>query len=346
MKYGNLTIRKWLLVVFLVLLWAQGAAWAEEAGVPAPSPLSRETDTNRPASSAPITRATDTTGCNPYRANCISSYEPNTVGVTYDRHHEPFLDYKLSLMYPFFHSVDLSFIHRSLVAGSTITFMVVNVRFAQFTQEHSSPVEGMRYNPKLVFRTMLEKTPKEKYLYYWDIAAGHESNGQTVDSRASYDAHLAQVDGKTEFADDAISRGWDYYELKLGRENKPIDRSSMKYTLIGQFKYFLNRGILEKHKEEYQSWENNPAGKPRSEVNGLRLLAKLVAHDTWGFAGIYETGYHKIGRYNSLRGEFTWRVGPFPVMVWAARGYDANDELAAYYRDLTSYGIALNLGSF
>ncbi len=337
-------IRKWFFASCLILLSLNTIASAEDTREPSsPDLKSVQTNTNETNAKS----GTDNVTCNIYKTNCISSYEPNTVGLTADRHKKPFLDYKLSLMYPFFHSFKIPYIVDS---DSTITLFAVSVRFAQFISEESSPVVGMRYNPKLIFRTMLEHTPKENankkgsYLHYWDISYGHESNGQKISSRAQYDLYSQQV-GDKEIANDAISRGWDYFELTYGLENKQITASSKTFSVIVHLKYFLPWGIFEGHKEEYQSWENNPAGKPRSEVNGVGALGKYMS-DTWKIAGIVETGYQQFGRYVSARGELTLKLVKIPIMLWASYGYNLNGDLAVYYRAFASGGVALDLGSF
>lgn len=334
---------QWFLVACSLLLSLNGFALAADSAEQMNSnPTSTQSDA---VQNSPENAAKTTASCNFYTDDCISSYEPNTVGVTKDRHNEPFLDYKLSVMYPFFHSFHVPFIGTS---DSTITLLAVNVRFAQFINEPSAPVIGMRYNPKLVFRTMVNGTPKGEYLHYWEISGGHESNGQTISSPEQYDIYLAQVNGKRELADDAISRGWDNLELKWGLENRQFSPDSLDtYTIIGQFKYFVRWGVLEGHKEEYQSWENDPDGKPRDKVNGVKILTKYVYNKTLKFTAIFETGYHPVGTYISRRFEFAGKFFKnIPIMVWISDGYNANGDLAAYYRRFESYGIALDLGSF
>ena len=80
------------------------------------------------------------------------------------------------------------------------------------------------FNPKLFYRYWTDKE-HENHL---DFAFAHQSNGQSIDSLAEYQAALATANSENEVKDQ-LSRGWDYWEVvwkqTLYEQPKP-DRSA------------------------------------------------------------------------------------------------------------------------
>jgi hypothetical protein len=58
----------------------------------------------------------------------------------------------------------------------------------------------------------------------------------------------------------------------------------------------------------------------------------------------YSTGYSQPFVRNTVRAELTAKVAQLPLMVWFGHGH--NSDLARYQRPVTSWGVALEIGSF
>ena len=288
----------------------------------------------------------------------IESYEPNTLGYTWDSDDVGFLDFKLSVKYPVMPERICSRLENSRM------YFAATTRFAQYLgTRDSSPVIGKRFNPKLIWRTITdweegrpatefvcEKNRHRSAREYLDFSFGHESNGQSIDSpgalREAQEVNFRR-DGHPEFALDQISRGWDYVELtyKSHFENHP------KWTAYLTLKYFLPDGPLQGAAEEYRDWENDPQGKPRRSVNGVAALVKYKGNwecCNWladpKFAFGVETGYRDIFRYTTVRAEAGLKLWELPFTLWAQSGYGS--DLAQYYKKVTSFGLAIEIASF
>lgn len=266
----------------------------------------------------------------------ICSYEPNTFGFTKDSNAKKgFLDVNLSLRYEMFPDTVDKYLGRN-----TYLFLALSTRFGQYLGSDSAPVIGKRFNPKLFAR--LDRD--------WgriDFGYAHESNGQAINSAAEFQAALA-TPKQAEFARDRISRGWDLLEVEV--KHGPKCETEGGLCVYGDVKYFLHNGLFQGRAEEYNDWENDPEGKPRNQVNGLATLIKYVTKGkVWKFDELksafkYETGYSHIFKYNTFRFEAGTRILKLPIDVWYQNGY--NNNLAYYYKKLSSWGIELEIGSF
>ncbi len=219
-------------------------------------------------------------------------------------------------------------------------------RFGQYIgTRDSSPVVSKRFNPKLFYRYWTDE-PHEAYI---DLAfLAHESNGQSIDSPAEYQTALATSHDPT-VVNDQLSRGWDYLELVWKSVPVELKDERMLNTFL-RLKYFFYRGPLQGRAEEFEPWENNPQGKPRSHVNGIAGMVKYIGKGEAGvftdfkLAAGYETGYRQPFRFNTFRFELSTKVLQLPMTVWWQRGY--NSDLAQYYKKVTSYGVQAEIGSF
>ena len=225
-------------------------------------------------------------------------------------------------------------------------------RFAQYIgSRDSSPVIGKRFNPKLIFRYWIGGVDTDKY---FDIAYSHESNGQRINTAVMYQNLQNDFIAKGEkayFANDYISRGWDYWDLMW---NHKQELSGGHLTTSLNYKYFLDNGYLQGEPEEYQAWEGGNEGKLRKQVDGITLIAKYSKgfdkRSQCGFLDgcklelFYTTGTKDTFKYNSTRIEFTTKIFDMPVMLWAAKGY--NSDLVDYYKNTNSYGISFELRTF
>lgn len=309
-------------------------------------------------------------------------YEPSTLGITRDSDDVSFLDVTLSLQLPLGE-------WEGPIAGSTNEIgMVFTGRFGFYmgSARDSRPVIGKRMNPKLLWRLGLSddaarlrrcEEPGEGIFRgrrmdscvqyqpdsYLELAYAHESNGQALDTEAEYLAarNAAQLkDGNADYANDRLSRGWDY----LGVTYKPptcraCESERHRVNGFAMLRYFLPRGLLQGRKEEWHEWESAAAeGKSRSKVNGLAVMGKYVRHtcvvDGYACEGRYvrdvkfvlgyETGYRQPFRRGTLRAEAGVHLKPLPLTLWWQRGYAA--DLAQYYKKTTSFGLSVDIGSF
>lgn len=275
----------------------------------------------------------------------LESYEPNLLGYRYDDNDSGYMDFKISLKYPMFHSSEPQDANWGWFPHIYLAF---TGRFSQYIGERdSSPVISKRFNPELFGRYWLDHTHGD----YLDIAYGHESNGQSIDTSAAYIARRNSFTTEGEdpdFANDYISRGWDYVGATWKFQRKVPFTDNSKFTGYLQLRYFLDDGFLQGKKEEYNSWENNPEGKPRDRVDGIRLKLKydtnFINNKVFKSNKLFfslTTGYEDVFNYNTVRAE--WAVGLWnvPVMIWASKGY--NSDLVDYYKKVDSFGIAIEL---
>ena len=281
----------------------------------------------------------------------LSSYEPNLIGYSYDNDdQEPFLDFKLSLKYPIMHRYFDSPADGKCsqwLAEKGITriqpYIAFSGRFGQYIEvRDSSPVISKRFNPKVFLRI------GEDADSHLDLEYGHESNGQRITTQASYDSLADDLEeeekGKRSHANDFISRGWDYYGLTL--KYKP----AKDFDFYFSYAHYIG-GLLQGEIEEYYSWEEQRDIEKRNEVDGLRFIAKWKReteyHDyfpVYKLAFLYTTGTDQPFKYSTYRVECTMNILDMPFMIWGQTGY--NSDLAQYYKQVSSYGIGLELSTF
>lgn len=288
----------------------------------------------------------------------LQSYEPNTIGITRDDNDVTYMDFKLSLMYPMFHKGTPDDVWSS--HWVPMPYFAFTGRFAQYiSTRDSSPVVSKRFNPKIFGRYWLDKDKS-----YFDLGYAHESNGQRINSEALYldlrDQYVTNNED-ADFANDSISRGWDYIDvtwkqiLNFDQESKPKNIKSRHTETYLNIKYFLDNGALQGKPEEYNSWELGPAGLPREYYDGLSLMIKHSADyeqpdgDRGFYSGYklalqYTTGYKDSFENNTLRAEATFKCYDIPIMFWYSKGY--NSDLVDYYKNIESFGIAMELRSF
>ena len=290
-------------------------------------------------------------------ASLLQPYEPITAGYTKDSVDVPYLDVTLSLK--------LRLLPEDFLKENQL-FLAFTGRFGFYWgTRFSSPVIGKSFNPKLFWRYLPGKNDVDKqrpstvgtpgsaeYTQYFDFAYAHQSNGQTISTAAQYEQAQASLE-RPRFANDYISRGWDYLELIWKRSYGPAD--SYPFATYVDLRYFLNSGLLQGAPEEYHSFENDAQGKPRRAVDGVSGL--LEYQWSWSFpAGKspllegpslwlkYQTGYDTPFHYSTERLEVGIRVAHLPLALWTQYGYMS--DLANYYRKVTSFGVELRVGQF
>ena len=291
----------------------------------------------------------DEAGCNVHDSNTparLCSYEPTTVGYTSDSDDVGFMDFKLSVRYQLFPaSITRGFNYFADGLGSKFAlYMAFTGRFGQYLgTRDSSPVIAKRFNPKAFLRHWTDA----EHNSYVDFAYGHESNGQSIYTAGQYAQAQAAAE-RVEFANDQLSRGWDYLELVWKKASYDSLNELSSYATL---KYFLPYGFLQGAPEEYNGLENSPEGKPRRFVNGVAGLLKYHrATEKWGIlqdftvAIGYETGYRDMFRHNTYRLELGTKVNQLPINVWFQTGFGS--DLAQYYKKVSSKGIEIQIGSF
>ncbi len=304
----------------------------------------------------------DAKGCETHSAEdpVLCSHEPTTVGFTKDSDDSGFMDFKLSVQYQLFPKwfTDLLQLANDDLAYNSALYLAFTGRFGQYIgTRDSSPVVGKRFNPKVFYRVWTDLDHEG----YFDLTLlAHESNGQSISSADEYQA-ARSAQKKPEFADDQLSRGWDYLELAwkgvlkkvTNDRTQKIERTLYSYVSL---KKFLPHGPMQGRAEEYNTWENNPERKPRNRVNGIAGMLKFHEKGEWLtlFKNVifqdvkvvlgYETGTRHPFRYSTGRFEFGTKFLQLPLTLWTQRGY--NSDLAQYFKRVNSYGIQLDIGSF
>jgi hypothetical protein len=279
----------------------------------------------------------------------LSSDEPNRLGCTRDSYEKGcFIDFVISLRYPLF--------YEALQQGhkfDMLPFFSFTGRLGQYsgTVRHSSPVVTKQFNPKLFFRFYTSNTEgqvlgaaDDKQDYY-DVGYAHESNGQYVDTLALFNSTAASVGG-TDFAQDYISRGWDYLGYKRHLHFQVLGTNSMDVEL----RYFLPYGLLQKGSEEYFPWEAPREITRISQVDGIRIKVNRDLNWNW-FKGanlFFTTGYRDFARWNTFRAELGFtplsNLSGLPIVLWGQAGY--NSSVTQYYRNAWSIGIAAEFETY
>ena len=281
----------------------------------------------------------------------LQSHEPNLLGYAHDDNDVDYMDFKVSLKYPMFHDG----VYTPPIWGwLPHAYLAFTGRFSQYiSTRDSSPVISKRFNPELFGRYWLSADGDTNGDYF-DIAYGHESNGQSIDTSAAYldkRNSLIAAGEDANFANDYISRGWDYVGATWKFTRRAPFSTRSRITGYLGLRYFLNDGALQGKQEEYNIWENNPEGKRRKSVDGVRLKLKYdtnfinnkIFKSNKLFFSI-TTGFDDMFKYNTYRAEWAVGIKNVPIMIWASRGY--NSDLVDYYKKVTSFGIAMELVSY
>lgn len=296
---------------------------------------------------AQVAKAVQQDGANPVAL--LSSDQPNRLGCTRDSYDRGcFLDFVLSLRYPLFYNA-LQQGHKF----DMLPFFSFTSRMGQYsgTIRHSSPVVTKQFNPSLYFRFYTANSANHELGMadskqdYYDVGYAHESNGQYVDSVAVFNSTAASVGGPA-FAQDYISRGWDYLTYNRHLHIASEGKDSMDIDL----RYFLSYGLLQKGSEEYFPWEAPRPITHISQVDGIRLKVMRDVDWSWfkGVSLFYTTGYRHIARWNTYRVELGFtplsNLMGLPIVLWAQTGYNVN--VTQYYRNATSIGLAASFETY
>jgi outer membrane phospholipase A len=286
---------------------------------------------------------TDPASCNKIR---LRDYEPNIVAFRRDEHDEEHIDFTLSQMVPIFHdgcrgdSSEQSNWYFRPYFSFTGEF-----GFYALGNRDSRPVIGKRFNPKFFARHWYGSIGS-----YVDVGYAHESNGQSINTEDAYLQKIAELEAKgerREFADDYLSRGWDYINVIVKHDKENDDYFASSVYL--QLKYFLEDSPLQGEPEEFYSWETNE-GKKRRTVDGVSVMVKSSTINTFKKTGLklaltYTTGYEDTFENNTVKLEATYRYKEWPpILLWVSEGYNSN--LTDYYKKITTVGVGFELRNF
>lgn len=295
----------------------------------------------------------------------LNDHEPNWLLYTKDDDDQPFLDFKLSMEYPLLHSTLNKLVTwkrfpswlkrtcKNRFANECYPYFAFTGRFGQYIeQRESSPVIAKRFNPKLFVRFKKSNAPD-----YLDLEYAHESNGQRVETAEAWTAMADSLEqdyhGKREYANDYISRGWDYIGVTGKYRFKDLDDGfAGKVTSYLSLRHYVG-GLLQGDIEEYNDWESEREITKRQQVSGISLTTKLenktrVMLDDW-FTGyklalIYQTGLQDTFEYNTVRVEVLTKFADLPVILRISKGYES--DLAQYYKRVGTISLGLELRTF
>lgn len=284
----------------------------------------------------------------------LQTLETNFLGYTKDADDGPFMDFTISEAYHIqaFQKLDSMWSSRHFNLYSFKLYFGFTGRFGQYlTGRKSAPVIGKRFNPVIYF----QYHPTGHQRFKANFGYGHESNGQSIGDSATFYATVKNAQGNSTnrklYVDqtiDYISRGWDYltlegmYYWERGKEVKLLADITLRY--------YLENGLLQGHREEYQGWERDWFGKnlKRNNVSGLRAYIDWYPPKTgWNWLYLrdlradYESGIAQPFRYNSVKLLIGFNLWTLPLCITYANGY--NGDLAQYGKRNHSLGVALAL---
>lgn len=307
------------------------------------------------ADEAPSTNGNDVNSWIPLR---LESYEPSALGYTKNNDDEGFENIKLSVKVPLFPDL----VHGAFNGVHQFYLSFTGYWGFYATTRNSGPVVGKEYNPQLFWQYNLPcgsdnpkrfepqatvgsppETPETRLNCYFVLGYNHDSNGQIIDSLSLYNDTVRRQ--TVDAGEDDISRGWDF--IRLSARYYPFWHPDDRLAIYPTVKYFLVHGLLQTTQEELHDWEHPYDGKPRREVDGLSVLVKYE-HNVSNFAAkvalSYTTGYTDPARFSTVRLELGAAPYKFPIVLWYQKGYMS--DLAQYYRNVTGYGIELEIGGF
>lgn len=314
--------------------------------------------------------------------NFVQPYEANELGLTRDKGDELFMDFKLSLMFPLIGSYSDQISPPTQAplwsfgrfdSHHTAFFFSATVRGGQYLWSRpSAPVVAKRFNPQGILRLwFVGDRDRNRYL---DLMYGHESNGQSIDKAARFNEqreiyrlledHPDTPDAfarATRNARDAISRGWDYLgtefswhalsEVEIERHGRTTKVPFSRTAKI-KLRHFLDDGLLQGKKEEYNDWEGDGPRRRRADYDGLmfqytnvwRFAAEALPAFTGRYTLTYTTGLRQPFRHSTAEVDLGATLFRVPFSVWYRRGY--NSDLIDYYKLTQSFGAKISIWDF
>jgi outer membrane phospholipase A len=276
----------------------------------------------------------------------LQSYEDNTLGYTSDSDDKPFIDFTVSFrtcFYPFDYLMKI--IPKKYRQDLHLNFAFTG-RFGQYMgTRYSSPVIAKRFNPVLFF----QYCPKNKFKNLTlQFGYGHESNGQSIDDSVSFFKTAALPHNNINETIDKVSRGWDYVGTSIIADFFPKNKPKLIFEGDITVKYYLNNGILQGRKEEYQDWERGWKGAnyTRNSINRLAVTFTCFI-DSFFINKVrvgYETGITNPFANSSVKLLLGIKIGNFPIAITYRYGYSG--DLAQYGKLNNSFGFEYIVTSY
>jgi len=205
---------------------------------------------------------------NPVHADSrFSSYRPNFVLVRADslgeRDGGAHIEYNFSTRY------------KIATKGALDVHLAYTGRFDFFLGSRgSSPVINRLNNPELLFRRW--NSSKKRKGGYIQIAYGHESNGQQINSQSLFDSD------ERENRNDFVSRGWDYISVEKKFSSywqKDNTRCKSSFTCTEfwfTFKGILSTGVLQGDMEDTIFISDRPSDDDIRNYDGWQAV---ISHE-------------------------------------------------------------------
>ncbi len=264
--------------------------------------------------------------------------EPVFLGVSH-QNEEWGLEFLLSLR-----------LHPGWIEGNDSVWAPDRVYLVSFTTQgtqelglESQPVVGKRFHVQIlptVFSLGREGAPEGSGFLAVSLY-GHESNGQSVQTREEFRALLDRFvaeEGRAEddvrhFASARLSRGWDLSELQAGWRG--LELGPTRWAFGARAAMYWDWGFLQRDAEETYDFETADVQR-RRDVNGFRLTAR----PTYRRLSLEYSVERGLSARYSHRLEASVRVrGAMDLALRLGSGY-AND-LAEFNRDTDDLAIGL-----
>ncbi|HEY8025217.1 MAG TPA: ankyrin repeat domain-containing protein [Burkholderiaceae bacterium] len=290
----------------------------------------------------------------------LESNNPNLLGYSREKGEQNYIDIVLSLRYPLFFDV-----LRESKYNNWFPYFGFDMHGAFYLRERpSSPVIIRAFNPSLHLRRyepgqQAEVARDDPFANYLDVAYGHLSDGQIIDTWAALKQQAASIkagqnanlsdEQAYDYARDYISRSWNYTEASwhfADRNQIAQDDTHNKLAFTASLRYYFG-GFLGSVEEFNPEVDNPRAITKLSQVSGLSFSiydqfpkSAWLPHD----ANLnLSTGLSNPGKWNSAKLSITSQPLPIfnvPLTAWASNGYV--NTLAQYYRRQTAMGLAVS----
>jgi len=257
----------------------------------------------------------------------LTSNEPSYFAAAKDHNDASWHnEFYLSIKYPIF-----GHLANDVLGEQSSLYFAYNGKYDfYFNSRHSSPIISRLQNPGLIYKYKLAAS----WHNLTSIKSGyfHQSNGQTVDNIARFQA--------TTNAIDYVSRGWDYIPLEL-KFSLPA-----KTYLYLNGRLFMRKQLFTIAREDQVFWEPNRRSQPKvSDYDGLRiLLRKEFDFNHTGLQHIKLAAYWRTGytaAHISQKYELTVRAYDFPLHAFYFNGFGR--EITTYHRKDSYIAIGIEM---
>lgn len=243
-----------------------------------------------------------------------------------------------------------------------------------FGTKDSGPVISRKQNP-LGYIFSEHKVGEAKYLKT-AVGMGHESNGQFISSRASYDSFQKSFDDSIHGADntgknlkyyqynleDWTSMGWNYYLAEWTYSQNKLWGANTHLSFKTHARWFLTHGSInpsDQTLEENIFYDSTLAGKTSiRDYDGLRYILALRGESRhWNFAKEYHLFYDPSIELSIRHGYLNRAFNPsFEIKVYSKIlgslplfyrfDYGYGRDLSNYAYHYSSHAFGVEIGNF